>query len=202
MHPINQQILCKVRIPPFLVTPLLPSPLPQSFSIQQCDLPFVSPPKYHSSITGSLLPLEDPGTPTLVSSLLSPKPVPSLAPRGNIEPGPAPRLPRSHAKSQSISSFGPTFPRGPFDLLSLLCFQKPPSPCLFKATSTSASHCLASQPLLTPQPLATVTHLGPSAQQPPFPSDSILELTLRAPSTVSRGTSGWIPLLHKPRLHP
>lgn len=43
----------------------------------------------------------------MVSSLLSPKPVPSLAPRGNIEPGPAPRLPRSHAKPQSISSFGP-----------------------------------------------------------------------------------------------
>lgn len=60
---------------------------------------------------------------------------------------------------------------------------------------------LAPQALLTSPLLAIVIPLRPSAQQPPFPSDSILELTPPARSTVSRGPSG-SPSSAAPGAHP
>lgn len=62
-------------------------------------------------------------------------------------------------------------------LLSLLCLENPPIPCLFRP-HVPQSPTPSGPSVLSPQPLAVVIPLRPSAQQPPFPSDSILKLTL------------------------
>lgn len=105
------------------------------------------------------------------------------------------------AKSRSISSSGPTFPRDLFDLLTTM-LSKTPRRLFFQGhVSLRLPLRLAPQALLTSPLLAIVIPLRPSAQQPPFPSDSILELTPPARSTVSRGPSG-SPSSAAPGAHP